>query len=58
MNYLAKPFDNIKIRQAFSLAINKDLIVQSALKNAFTPSNHIVPSGMPGHNPDLTGPGA
>src|SRR5213082_87703 len=26
MNYLVKPFDNIKIRQAFELAIDKDLI--------------------------------
>ncbi|TMC15603.1 MAG: peptide ABC transporter substrate-binding protein [Chloroflexi bacterium] len=56
MNYLAKPFDSIKIRQAFALALNKDLIVQSALKNTFIPSNHIVPSDMPGYNPDLTGP--
>lgn len=56
MNYLTKPFDNIKIRQAFALALNKDLIVQSALRNVFTPSNHIVPSGMPGYDADLTGP--
>ncbi|QBD82131.1 peptide ABC transporter substrate-binding protein [Ktedonosporobacter rubrisoli] len=56
MNYLIKPFDNIKIRQAFDLALNKDLIVQSAMKNVFTPSNHIVPSGMPGYNAQLTGP--
>lgn len=56
MNYLVKPFDNIKIRQAFALAINKDLIVQSAMKNAFTPSNHVIPKGMPGYNENLTGP--
>src|SRR2546429_3446071 len=29
MNYLVKPFDNIKIRQAFELAIDKDLIAHS-----------------------------
>ncbi|GHO42401.1 peptide ABC transporter substrate-binding protein [Ktedonospora formicarum] len=56
MNYLVKPFDNIKIRQAFALAINKDLIVQSAMKGAFTPSNHVIPQGMPGYNDKLTGP--
>ena len=56
MNYLTKPFDNIKIRQAFALALNKDLIVQSALRNVFTPTNHIVPSGMPGYYDALTGP--
>jgi oligopeptide transport system substrate-binding protein len=55
-NYLSKPFDNIKIRQAFALAINKDIIVQSALHGAFTPTNHIIPQGMPGYDTALTGP--
>jgi peptide/nickel transport system substrate-binding protein/oligopeptide transport system substrate-binding protein len=56
MNYLVKPFDNIKIRQAFELAINKNEIVHAIWKDRFIPSNHIVPQGMPGYNPDLTGP--
>jgi len=56
MNYLVKPFDNIHIRQAFALAANKDLIVQSVYKNTYIPTNHIVPQGMPGYNPNLTGP--
>jgi ABC-type oligopeptide transport system substrate-binding subunit len=57
LNYLAKPFDNIKIRQAFALAINRDLIVGRIVgKNVVTPSNHIVPKGMPGYNEKLTGP--
>jgi oligopeptide transport system substrate-binding protein len=56
MNYLVKPFDNIHIRQAFALAINKDLIVQSVWKNTLIPTNHIVPKGMPGYNPNLTAP--
>jgi oligopeptide transport system substrate-binding protein len=57
MNYLVKPFDNIHIRQAFALAINKDLIAHSVYKDAVIASNHIVPKGMPGYNPNLTGPG-
>jgi oligopeptide transport system substrate-binding protein len=57
MNYLVKPFDNIKIRQAFYLAINKDLIVQTVWKNSLIATNHIVPKGMPGYTPNLTGPG-
>ncbi|GAC1349155.1 MAG: ABC transporter substrate-binding protein [Ktedonobacteraceae bacterium] len=57
MNYLAKPFDNIHIRQAFALAIDKDLIAKSVWKNTVIASNHIVPQGMPGYNPNLTGPG-
>jgi oligopeptide transport system substrate-binding protein len=56
MNYTKKPFDNIKIRQAFALAVNKNLIVQNIWKGSFIATNHIVPQGMPGYNPDLTGP--
>ena len=56
MNYLVKPFDNIHIRQAFDLAVDKDLIVHSVWKDRYIPSNHIVPQGMPGYNPNLTGP--
>jgi oligopeptide transport system substrate-binding protein len=56
MNYLAKPFDNIHIRQAFFLAINKDLIAHNVWKDTVIASNHIVPKGMPGYNPNLTAP--
>ena len=55
MNYAIKPFDNIAIRQAFELAINKYVVVQAAWKNSLIPTNHIVPQGMPGYNPSLTG---
>jgi peptide/nickel transport system substrate-binding protein/oligopeptide transport system substrate-binding protein len=56
MNYLTKPFDNIHIRQAFALAVNKDLIVHSVWKDVLIATNHIVPKGMPGYSPNLTGP--
>jgi peptide/nickel transport system substrate-binding protein/oligopeptide transport system substrate-binding protein len=55
-NYLVKPFDNIKIRQALELAINKDVIVHSIWKDRYVATNHIVPNGMPGYNQSLTGP--
>jgi len=58
MNYLVKPFDNIHIRQAFALALNKDLIVHAVLKDLDLATNHIVPQGMPGYNANLTGPDA
>jgi len=51
-----KPFDNIHIRQAFDLAINKDLIAHSVWKDTVVATNHIVPKGMPGYNPNLTAP--
>ncbi|HLZ81633.1 MAG TPA: peptide ABC transporter substrate-binding protein, partial [Ktedonobacteraceae bacterium] len=56
MNYNQKPFDNTKIRQAFELAINKDLIVKDIWKGSIIATNHIVPQGMYGYNPNLTGP--
>ena len=56
MNYLVKPFDNIHIRQAFSLAIDKTAIANNVWQGTVIPTNHIVPLGMPGYNPTLTGP--
>ncbi|GER88054.1 ABC transporter substrate-binding protein [Dictyobacter vulcani] len=55
MNYLTKPLNNIKIRQALSLALNKDLIVGSIIGKTVTPSYHIIPDGIPGYNKDLQG---
>ena len=56
MNYLVKPFDNISIRQAFALAIDKTAISNSVWHGTVLPSNHIIPQGMPGYNPNLSGP--
>lgn len=56
MNYLAKPFNNLKVRQAFALAINKDDIANRVYKGSVIATNHIVPSGMPGYSQNLTGP--
>ena len=56
MNYLAKPFDNVNIRQAFELAINKDAVLQAVYKGTRTPTCHIVPKGQYGYAPNLTCP--
>src|SRR6185503_7468927 len=53
MNYLYKPFDNIDIRQAFELAVNKDVIAKNIEKGLATPTCHIVPQGQPGYDADL-----
>jgi peptide/nickel transport system substrate-binding protein/oligopeptide transport system substrate-binding protein len=55
-NMRMKPFDNLKIRQAFALAINKDQLTNKIWKGSYITTNHIIPQGMPGYNPDLTGP--
>ncbi|HET9921389.1 MAG TPA: peptide ABC transporter substrate-binding protein [Ktedonobacteraceae bacterium] len=57
MNYLVKPFDNIHVRQAFALALNKDQIAQFIFKGTVIPTNHIIPQGAQGYNPGLTAPG-
>lgn len=60
MNYLVKPLDNIHVRQALDLAINKDLIINHVINingPVVTPSNHIILDGIPSYNPKLTGPG-
>jgi oligopeptide transport system substrate-binding protein len=56
MNYLTKPFDNIHIRQAFALAINKTAIAKTVWNNTVTATNHIIPAGMPSYNAAITGP--
>jgi peptide/nickel transport system substrate-binding protein/oligopeptide transport system substrate-binding protein len=56
MNYNQKPFDVTACRQAFALAINKDLITSSIWKGSYIPTNHIVPKGQYGYSPNLTGP--
>jgi oligopeptide transport system substrate-binding protein len=56
MNMLVKPFDNTKIRQAFALAINKDVIAHNIYKDTVIATNHLIPSGMPGYNDNITGP--
>jgi oligopeptide transport system substrate-binding protein len=57
MNYLARPFDNIDIRQAFSLAINRNTIAHNIEKDTVTASCHIIPFGMPGYDSNLSCPG-
>jgi peptide/nickel transport system substrate-binding protein/oligopeptide transport system substrate-binding protein len=38
------------------LALDKGKLVTDAFGSTSIPTNHIVPEGMPGYNPDLTGP--
>ena len=56
MNYLVKPFDNIKIRQAFALALDKQLIADVVYKKSVIATNHIIPTGLDAFNPLLLGP--
>nr|MDQ2716432.1 ABC transporter substrate-binding protein [Chloroflexota bacterium] len=46
MNYLSRPFDNIKVRQALSLAIDREAFNQRVNDGAFIPTCHLIPQGM------------
>jgi peptide/nickel transport system substrate-binding protein/oligopeptide transport system substrate-binding protein len=56
LNWKQAPFDDVRARQAFALALNKDQINTDALGGAQLPTNHLIPSGMPGYNAALVGP--
>jgi oligopeptide transport system substrate-binding protein len=56
MNFLAKPFDNLRIRQAFVLSIQRETLAHQIFKDTVVPTYHIIPQGMIGYHLDLTGP--
>lgn len=56
MQWNAAPFNNLDARQAVCLAINRTAINTSVEKGADIPEWNIVPKGMPGYNPNITGP--
>ncbi|GAC1619205.1 MAG: ABC transporter substrate-binding protein [Ktedonobacteraceae bacterium] len=56
MNFLAKPFDNLHIRQAFALSLNREAINNAIYAGALIPTYHIIPQGMIGYNLNLVGP--
>lgn len=54
MNVTQPPFDNVKVRQAVNMAINKDRIVR-LINNRATPASQALPPAMPGYNADNKG---
>jgi peptide/nickel transport system substrate-binding protein/oligopeptide transport system substrate-binding protein len=56
MNWYWAPFDDLRMRQAFALALDKTALAAGPLRGAANPSSHLVPQGMPGYDPALTGP--
>jgi oligopeptide transport system substrate-binding protein len=51
------PFDDVNIRKAFSLAIDKDKIISLSYRNMVQKAEGILPPGIPGYNNNLTGLG-
>ena len=54
LNVKMKPFDNLKVRQAVSMAINKDRIVR-IINGRAVPANQPLPPLMPGYDPSYQG---
>jgi peptide/nickel transport system substrate-binding protein/oligopeptide transport system substrate-binding protein len=54
MNVNVKPFDNVAVRQAVNMAINKDRIVQ-IINNRAVPANQPLPPAMPGYDKSFKG---
>ena len=49
------PFDDINIRRAFSMTIDKDKIITLIYRDMVQKAAGILPPGMPGYNQDLRG---
>lgn len=54
MNTRIAPFDNVKVRQAVNMAINKDKIVQ-IINGRAEVANQVLPPLMPGYDPNFKG---
>lgn len=55
LNTKSPPFDDVKVRQAFAHAIDKQTISDVVLRKSRVPAKGILPPPMPGYNPNLQG---
>lgn len=46
------PTDDVRVRQALALAIQRDALANGVLKGEFAPASTILPPDIPGHNPE------
>lgn len=53
INTKAPPFDNVKVRQAFAQAIDRDSYVANVLKNRGISASTLIPKGMRNYQPEL-----
>ena len=55
LNVNEPPLDDVKVRQALNLAIDKQNLATSVLADQVVPANGILPPGFPGFNTELRG---
>jgi len=54
-NTARPPFDDVNIRRAFSMSIDKEKIISLVFKGTMQPAYGVLPPGMPGYNEALAG---
>jgi oligopeptide transport system substrate-binding protein len=54
-NTAQPPFDDVNVRRAFCLAVNKERITKVILRDMMSEAEGILPPGMPGYNETLKG---
>jgi peptide/nickel transport system substrate-binding protein/oligopeptide transport system substrate-binding protein len=52
-NNAKSPLDNVKLRRALALAVDKKTLADKVMNGAVVAADHIVPPGMPGFNEQL-----
>jgi oligopeptide transport system substrate-binding protein len=49
LNTKRKPFDDVRVRRALAMTIDREMITQHVLKGGERPAYNLVPPGMPGY---------
>lgn len=49
------PFDDAKVRQAFTLAVDRDKLIRLVMKDLVEPAAGVLPPGMPGYSESIEG---
>jgi oligopeptide transport system substrate-binding protein len=55
INCTRKPFDDVRVRKALNLAIDREQIARDVLMMGQTPAYHTVPPGLRGYHPPSSG---
>jgi oligopeptide transport system substrate-binding protein len=53
LNWALAPFDDVRVRNAFSLAIDRTALATAVSKGSAAPTIHMIIQGLPGYNPTL-----